>query len=64
MRSLLSKWTLLKSNVKPASINLKTDSCRSSANGKKRNKKTNFQQMEIMVQTLENEHILVSFNLF
>jgi hypothetical protein len=43
------------SNVKPVSMNLKIDSCRSSANVKKRNKKTNFQQMEIMVQTLEKE---------
>jgi hypothetical protein len=53
-----------KLNVKPASVKLKIDFRRSSANAKKRNKKTNFQQMEIMVQTLEKEHILVIFNLF
>jgi hypothetical protein len=46
----------------PASINLKMDSCRSSANVKKRGKKTNFLEMEITVQTLEKEHILMVFN--
>jgi hypothetical protein len=44
--------------VKPASINFKMDSCRSSANVKKRSKKTNFQQMEIVVLTLEKEHLI------